>query len=251
MRQLGLALQSYHAAHKTFPVGGSSVTELSWHVGILPYLEQSQLFDGFSFSEGSYLQKGKNDPHGLHRVPLYLCPDGGVEKSLVKSDGVNGEYSVTTHYYGSMGPKGISPRGGDYRVDKRTPGYGDFGLQGMFGRDLNKTIAEVTDGTSQSIAVGELSWNGAMVYRTWLRGSNFHWSGSPMTGCKNVYNPINVERFNSGDATTNNFNDVSFGSQHAGGTHLLFVDGHVAFISETTDTIVYKSMSSIDGGESE
>lgn len=124
-------------------------------------------------------------------------------------------------------------------------------MQGLFGRDIHKTFAEVKDGTSQSIAVGELSWNEANGYRTWVRGANFHTSGSPMTGSKNVHHPINVEYYNLGIGAPNNFNDVSFGSQHAGGTNLLMVDGHVAFTSETIDTIVYKSAASIDGNETE
>ena len=251
IRQIGLALHSYEAAFKIFPKGGSSTTELSWHVSVLPYLEQSILYNKFDFSTGVYLAKGKNDPHGSVRIPMYLCPSGSVERSLVKADFVDGKYAFTTHYYGSMGPKGPSPKGVEYKIDRQTPGYGDFGLQGLFGRDIHKSIAEVTDGTSQSIAVGELSWNDANVYRTWVRGSNFHYSGSPMTGAKNVFHPINVEYHKPGNSALNNFNDVSFGSQHAGGTNLLMVDGRVTFTAETIDTIVYKSAASIDGNESE
>jgi prepilin-type N-terminal cleavage/methylation domain-containing protein/prepilin-type processing-associated H-X9-DG protein len=251
IRQIGLAIHNYEAAFKMFPKGGSSTTELSWHVSILPYLEQTNLYNQFDFSAGVYLSKGKNDPHGSRRIPIYLCPSSSMERSVIKSDAVGGENAFTTHYCGSMGPKGLSPRGVEYKIDRQTPGYGDFGLQGLFGRDIHKTTAEVKDGLSQSIAVGELSWNDANVYRTWVRGANFHFSGSPMTGSKNVSNPINVEYYNLGIRAPNNFNDVSFGSQHAGGTNLLMVDGRVTFTAETIDTIVYKSAASIDGNETE
>lgn len=252
IRQIGLSLLNYESAYKKFPMGGSSTTELSWHVAVLPYLEQTNLYNEFNFSNGPYLSKGKNDPHGLRRMPIYLCPSGSVEKSLTNSDSVEGQRTFTTHYYGSMGPKGPNGRGGEYKIDRQTPGYGDFGLQGLFGRDIQQAIADVTDGTSQSIGVGELSWKDANVYRTWVRGSNFHTSGSPMTGAKNVNHPINVEYYNNErPGIKNNFNDVSFGSEHAGGTNLLMVDGRVTFTSETIDTIVYKSAASIDGKESE
>ncbi|MFG0262059.1 MAG: DUF1559 domain-containing protein [Novipirellula sp. JB048] len=249
MKQIGLGLHNYHDSHRAFPIGGMSANQLSWHVGILPYIEQADLYSQFDFSEGVYLAEGKNDPHGLHRVAFFLCPDSASEKSISSSDSVNGEFTYTNHYYGSMGPKGLSPSGGEYRIDRRSPGYGDFGLQGLFGRDVHRRFANVTDGTTNSIAVGELSWADANVYRTWVRGANLHPSGSPMTGAKNIANPINVTYYNEEGPATNNFNDVSFGSQHAGGTHLLMVDGSVRFTSETVDNIVYKSAASIDGGE--
>lgn len=249
LKQIGLALHSYHDAYKVFPIGGVSSNQLSWHVMILPMIEQGNLSAQFDLSEGVYLAQGKNDPHGLQKIDLFLCPASPSDKSITSSDSVNGQLTYTTHYYGSMGPKGLKPSGGEYNIDRRTPGYGDFGLQGLFGRDVSRRFADVIDGTSQSIAVGELSWTGANVYRTWVRGANFHPSGSPMTGAKNVANPINLTYYNEQRPDTNNFNDVSFGSQHPGGTHLLMVDGSVRFTSETIDTIIYKSAASINGGE--
>ncbi len=105
IRQIGLAIHNYEAAFKVLPNGGSSATELSWHVSILPYMEQSTLYNQFDFSTSVYLSKGKNDPHGSRRMPIYLCPSGMVVRSMTKSDAVGGENAFTTHYYGSMGPK--------------------------------------------------------------------------------------------------------------------------------------------------
>ena len=249
LKQIGLALHNYHGVHNAFPIGGISSNQLSWHVAILPMIERGSLYNQFIFTEGVYLEEGKNDPHGLTKVTVYQCPDSPAERSISGSDMVDDQMTYTTHYYGCMGPKGENPDGSDYELDTETPGYGDFGLQGLFGRDVSRDFADVTDGTSNTIAVGELSWVDSNVFRTWVRGANHHPSGSPMTGCKNITDPINIEYYNEAGPATNNFNDVSLGSEHPGGTHLLMVDGSVQFASETIDLIVYKSTASIDGGE--
>lgn len=251
LKQIGLGLHNYHDVHNAFPIGGTSSNQLSWHVAILPMIEQTPLFDQFIFTEGVYLEKGKNDPHGLTKIVTYQCPDSPAERSISGSDAVDGQMTFTSHYYGCMGPKGQTPTGDDYKIDTETPGYGDFGLQGIFGRDVSRTFANISDGTSNTIAVGELSWVDSNVFRTWVRGANHHPSGSPMTGCKNVTDPISIAYYNEAGPATNNFNDVSFGSQHPGGTHLMKADGSVRFTSEAVDLIAYKSAASMNGGESE
>lgn len=251
LKQIGLALHNYHDLHLAFPIGGNSSNQLSWHVALLPMIEQTNLYDQFEFKEGVYLEEGKNNPHALTRVTIYLCPDSPAERSISSSDAVDGQMAYTTHYYGCMGPKGQNPNGGDYRLDTDTPGYGDFGLQGLFGRDISRRFADVTDGLSNTVMAGELSWVDSNVFRTWVRGANYHSSGSPMTSAKNISDPINIEYYNEADAATNNFNDVSLGSEHPGGTHILLGDGSVRFASEAIDLVVFKNTASLDGGEAQ
>lgn len=68
-----------------------------------------------------------------------------------------------------------------------------------------------------------------------------------MSSCKNILRPINNAFYDN----STNFNDVSLGSEHPGGTQVLFADGAVRFISETVDLMVYKSTASIDGEETD
>jgi hypothetical protein len=63
-----------------------------------------------------------------------------------------------------------------------------------------------------------------------------------MAPCKNVANQINTDQ-------TALFNDMSYGSNHDGGTHFLFGDGTVHFTSENIDFDVLKSNASIAGDE--
>ncbi len=249
LRQIGLALHLYHDLHNSFPIGGMTSSELSWHVTILPMIEQSALYGTFSFSEGSYLSPGKNDPHGTRRIGMFVCPSSVVEHSISKADAVGESITHTCHYYGIMGPKGDRPDGRLYDVDRTTPGYGDYSRHGLFTRDNSRSFRDVTDGTSNSLAVGEISWKNANSYRSWVRGSNSSTTGSPISGCKNVVSPINRGFYNESSPVLNNFNDVSLGSEHPGGANVAFCDGSVRFISEVTDTSVFRSSASINGGE--
>jgi len=243
LKQIGLALHNYHDVHSSFPPGAIFSNELSWHVFILPQMDQGPLYAQFDFGHGKYFSatpNGKGNPHGLERIHAYLCPSGDIEHSQTSLDKIGEQYPWTTHYYGIMGPRGEKPGGGEYRLRS---GFGPFGDQGLLSAASNKTIGDITDGASNTFVVGEISWSEANSYRTWVRGVN----GNPISGCKNVYTSIGQTFYNNGVG----FNDISLGSEHPGGTQVLMGDGGVRFLSDTIDLITYKAAASIDGAESE
>lgn len=119
LHQIGLALHNYHEAHRLFPPGGIFANELSWHVFILPQLGHGNLHSQFNFNQGQYFSaqvNNKNNPHGLARIPEYLCPSSMQDRSLTSADAVDDQKTYTTHYYGIMGPRGDHPGGGEYRL---------------------------------------------------------------------------------------------------------------------------------------
>jgi prepilin-type processing-associated H-X9-DG protein len=67
-----------------------------------------------------------------------------------------------------------------------------------------------------------------------------------MASSKNVANPMNATPYNG----SNNFNDVSFGSQHGGGgANFVLADGSVRFVRQAIDINMYRAAASRDGGE--
>jgi hypothetical protein len=74
----------------------------------------------------------------------------------------------------------------------------------------------------------------------WIRGNS---GGSGAT--KNVRYPINSTFYNG----SNNFNNISFGSEHPNGCHFVMADASVKFVTENIDLLVYKMSASMNGEE--
>ncbi len=254
LKQIGLAMANYHDSAQAFPPGGVSMNETSWHVHLLPYLEQDALFRQFNLSPGHYTDNGGQGRNNLaaNRIALYLCPSSPADKMLLNApnnvnppDLINGQPPYTTHYYGVMGPKGTNPvTGQPYSSRDDDNGYGGFGTQGVFDCDSQTTIADITDGTSNTFLVGEVSWDNPFTgtrYRSWMRGCQNGGNGW-IGGCRNVANGINTPQIAL-------FNDIAFGSQHPGGANFVMCDGSVHFVRENINLGVLKAAASRNGGE--
>jgi prepilin-type N-terminal cleavage/methylation domain-containing protein/prepilin-type processing-associated H-X9-DG protein len=253
LKQLGVALHNYHFSAGRFPPGGIRSSELSWHVLILPYIEQDNLFKQFNFGPGPFdgadgRGPGKNEL-AFNKIKLFLCPSSPAERMLLGSNDytnppelINGQPPYTTHYYGVMGPKGTNPVTGKPYDWDNIGSHGGFATQGVLGRDSQVSFRDIRDGTSNTFAVGEISWVNAKVgtrYRSWVRGCD---TAPVCAGCRNVNNSINTPSIAI-------FSDIAFGSQHPGGTHFMMADGSVRFVRESITLSVYRASASMNGGE--
>ncbi|VTU01999.1 Uncharacterized protein OS=Pirellula staleyi (strain ATCC 27377 / DSM 6068 / ICPB 4128) GN=Psta_3014 PE=4 SV=1: N_methyl_2: SBP_bac_10 [Gemmataceae bacterium] len=259
LKQIGLAMHSWHDARGSLPRAGELRTELSWTVYVLPFTEQGPLFDKISKATGSYSGTNKNNPYGLTRLPLYLCPTSTRDKmatdaphhvnapDLVPAN--TGEPPFTLHYYAIYGPKGTNPATGTGYGFDNTGGHGGFSTVGMFQNDTTNTdgdagrkLTDVTDGTSNTLMLGEMSWDNPATgtrYRSWLRGCDVV---EVCAGAKNIVNAMNSPSI----AT---FNDLAMGSMHTGGANFCLGDGSVRFLRDSVPLATYKAMASATGGE--
>src|SRR3954471_6623599 len=56
LKQIGIGLHNYHDANGSFPQPDNRKNQLSWHVWLLPYLEQTNLYDQIDKADsGTYL----------------------------------------------------------------------------------------------------------------------------------------------------------------------------------------------------
>ena len=239
LKQFGLGLHNYHDTHKQFPMGNTRTTEgLSWHVAILPQMEEANLFNEFAFEGLDRFDSSVNLPLVRQAPPSWMtCPSG----TQFRADDTALNY--TTHYYGIVGPTGTNPQSLVAYKENTAGGHGGASREGTFSYSEGKAIRDMLDGTSNTIVVGEISWsnrNGNNTrYRAWTRGGTIN---SHIAGAKNVAQQINADY-------TANFNDMSFGSNHTGGAQFLNGDGTVVFLSENIDYGVLQSRASIAGGE--
>jgi prepilin-type N-terminal cleavage/methylation domain-containing protein len=273
IHQLGIALHNFHDTHGKFPPGaqndvipipnntGNTTTYIkgtSWIVFVLPYIEQMPLYQQYRF-DLTYSDP-INAAIGSTVISTLYCPSGPDPKKYFDGN-TNLTTAVTTHYYGVMGPAGTTnptPNviGGityNYTVGDATSN-GAWSAHGILShyRDSPGSastlrvvrLSDVVDGSSNTLMVAErsnqLPLGQANDYRTWIRGNNGG-SGS----CKCVSYPINSTFYNG----SNNFNHISFGSNHPGGCHFALGDASVRFLSETVDMSLYMGMASMNGGE--
>jgi prepilin-type N-terminal cleavage/methylation domain-containing protein/prepilin-type processing-associated H-X9-DG protein len=254
VKQLALALQNFHDVNKHFPPGGNSSNELSWHVFVLPYIEQDVLYKQFNLSAGTFDGSNGTGPGknalAANRIDGFLCPSCTVETMLNDANVdtpelINGViYPYTTHYYGVMGPKGVNPvTGANYLVSNSPAAtHGGFSQQGILGRDTKVAFKDIIDGSSNTFLIGEISWYSQAVgsrYRSWVRGCD---TAPACGGCRNIATSINTPSI----AT---FNDIAFGSMHPHGTHFAMADGSVRFVTEDVALSLLLSTASRNGGE--
>jgi prepilin-type N-terminal cleavage/methylation domain-containing protein len=76
LKQIGLASHNHHDVVGEMPRAFSPTTGLSWHVNILPFIEQQSLFNQFDTTSNttSHTSPNRNDPYGLTIIPMYQCP---------------------------------------------------------------------------------------------------------------------------------------------------------------------------------
>jgi len=258
LKQIGIALHSYHDTTGTFPKGPplGGTTSIGWQALILPHIEQDNIARSMNPSVGAYVS-GPNRNAGAYRIAAFLCPSYGEERSHSTIDNVSGQNAFATHYVGNAGPKGTNPAsGGAYGVNGT--GQGGLAYEGILpyhaggassapNPTSGVTITAISDGTSNTLMAFECAWLGLEKspgsLRSWVRGAAWD---SDSTGSKNVANAPRTVKYNGGG----NFNDISAGSNHTGGFNAAMGDGSVRFIRDSIDlNTVLKPMASRAGGE--
>ena len=102
LKQLGIALHAYHDANGKLPPGaentvwpkpnppGNTTTfqGTTWLVYILPYVEQNNLYNQYNFTVA--YNNATNLAVGTTKIPIYLCPSGGITTSGNSGEAANG-----------------------------------------------------------------------------------------------------------------------------------------------------------------
>ena len=136
LKQIGLALHNYHSALNTFPMGaslnGTTNTWQDWSAIalLLPFMEQQPLYSSINFAFGPQVNLTPNTTAYNTVINTLLCP----------SDGNAGKVN-TNNYHASVGTT--------------TFGHDAPYSTGMFAMQNNYSTADITDGTSTTIAFAE------------------------------------------------------------------------------------------------
>lgn len=230
LRQIGLALHAYHDAQGFLPPGvrggsGADYPFLSWMARILPFIEQSAVWQQAvaAYSEDSTFSD--DPPHPFATImPLYGCP------------------ADPRSYRVGLTKAGFSPAPEGLRVAFTS-------YLGVEGRDqvrkdgclfLNSSVrfADISDGTSNTLLVGERPPSADGWLGWWYAGLGqmADGSGDMVLGVReqNVYLlyfcPPGPSAFGPGNLN-NECDALHFWSPHLGsGANFLFADGSVHFL---------------------
>ena len=153
MKQLALAMANYADLQGAYPIGSSNVqgwTTGSFFLAILPQLEQSTVYNIINFSV-NYAEAQNATIHDT-RMNLLVCPS---DHEAYRQVTINGAYAfelcptpvkmLFTSYAGSLGPF--------YQLSRDPVRLAQ--QKGMLGHRISVRIAEITDGTSNTILLSE------------------------------------------------------------------------------------------------
>lgn len=233
LKQLGVAIHSYHDAHKQLPTGGgngsgnpaTNVADFSWAYKILPFMDQVPLFDSV----------GPTSPYILtlidtQVVPAYYCP---VRRA------VRQYHNQAICDYAGNG--GTNTGSGSDGVMIRT-GTGKI------------TMVGIADGTSNTLLLGERRINLPFIDNP---GGTNDW-GDNEPYCRPQYDADAIRvALPSGGSWIGPAADLNdpvpstaspapwvwhFGGSHAGGMNALIADGSVRSVRFGVDPIVFRNL---------
>jgi len=290
LKQLGLALHNYHDTYRTFPfawmvdmdgmfAGGPPNAQV-WGCRILPYLEQQAIYDQYDNDLPAFIGVSAGNVALIQTsLNAYICP------STPKDPGARIHHADVT---GAGFPFQWDTAASDYtastgvRGDFATVAYAAFpggsggpreGVMLYTGTDItappakdenNSSIATITDGTSNTIIVGERAggpdiymgnqpiptshplyplfapvngtgWGDILNGEHWVAGSLYDGMPGPDGG------PCIINCTNRRTA--------GYYAFHPGGAQFLLADGAVKFLSETVDSFIMAAMITKKKGE--
>ncbi len=269
LKQIGLALHNYHDTINKFPplfinwpgnFGTGNDGNWGWGAFLLPMLEQGSRAAAMDMNNRYARRSGDTAANpGLsvilnpalqdflcQDIPVYRCPSNPAPTSptAIQSNathdgafsfGNNGRIPSRSTYVASFGstmPQNVGVGNAPFTIDART------------------RIANITDGTSNTIAVGERAWvvRGSFIVTTGpaqligspqIMGASV-WAGARSNGTTMLdgghvqVGAGGAKLINSpciGDTTCRR----GFSSHHVGGAQFVFFDGSVRFITDRID----------------
>ena len=298
LKQMGLAMHSYESARNSLPSGNPYQWGPSWATTILPFIEQQGLYNLLDikgpFANGATAwQTTPNWNVTLNvKISMYICPTSPLPVLNQTDPGDNGpgNWQLTGNYVGIMGavtsgnnPADPTGQGRTKDCSNALPVYCHFGgflaSNGVLYPGSNTTFGQITDGTSNTLLLGEQSdWGsdpgvapGAgqcnPLSRYEIRTPIYYaiWAGAlpstPPTTSFSCNSAIAVStvtlRWPIGLKARQNFNDgMSYWggwnkpiqSAHSAGANVLYCDGAVRFIPNSTDWNVVQALAIRDDG---
>ena len=273
LRQLGLALHSFHDTHAVFPAADdelltspslTSKWNASWMPHVLPYVEQQALFQQYRFDR-HWADATTNDAVNgpiKQNIKTFLCPSAPARNVRPpNANRGNTDYAATTE---REYPNPFLNAYTASAVSQADPNFiGVLGHNVLLSlsptavRPANHRIASITDGTSNTFMLAECAgrnsywWMGKRQATTVANGP---WAAPAariqIGGCNptNPNYPLSTNNV-AGQRAINCINHKEIYAFHPGGAIVSFADGSVRHIASNLDLNVAYALLTRERGE--
>lgn len=246
LRQLGIALHHYHDVTGSFPSGFVWPNKTLWSGLMLSQLEQTTIYNSLDFGVNWDVDGSANEAACGTYLSVFRCPSTDAPEHRTTNgiaDRVPCSYIACT--------SGLIARESGPR-----PVVGLDDADGLFFVNSRIRMADIVDGTSNTVAVGEaiFIYTGQGLDLYGIDQFIDHWYiGTP----EGQVNEIS-ESMGSTAAPINAFRiaglfvdekELSFSSYHPRGAQVVFADGHVSLVSETIDRTIWSALGTRAWGE--
>ncbi len=255
LRQQGLSLLGFEAAHNVFPASGWTMAGpgnpggkyVGWRALTLQFVEQDNLRQVYDYSNNWW--EGTNPTAAAVPVTLYQCPSVGQRLNVISAmahpprpDMTFSNPIAPTDYEAIMG---VQP--GSINSHLASPLYNSQNRFSVMHRNSRNGMRDILDGTSTTIMVVECGGR-PLVYRNGkprhdlANDQGIGWADSEgpfsLDGAS-----VDGELEGGGPALgcsigMNSRNDNEPYSFHPGGGNCLFADGHLDFVPESIELLV-------------
>ena len=235
----------------------------AWTEFLLPYLNETPLYQHFNFSESVDAGNNREVLEGV-RLPAFACPSNPFTETFKTTANVYFRDWAVNHWGPGEGPmQGLAyPLCAGSILPDSIPtdcreGANSFCVSepaanggpstwwhphrvkspGMYNRGVTSIcLKDVLDGSSQTIAAGERNAEECNLGGVFSWNAPVFFTGQKINSSTRTSNPMDYSR-NCGSS-----------SHHEGGAHFLFVDGNVRFLNNQIDFRTYCYLGDKDDG---
>ena len=215
LKQIALSIHNYHDVFQTIPPGWISSNHFGWQVMILPFMEESNVYNKLNFlvpfdAKEALLQS---------KIAGYRCPADSV--------------STLAGGLGRSNYAGVLVGEPSNKTAASTHGGGSFGV------NSKHKFRDFRDGMSFTLLVGERMSTAKMGKD--VRGTEGTWVG---------VNPGELSVVSASSVGLPNSNAYgAFSSNHGGGANFMIGDGSIRYISDQVNADTFAALCTIAGGE--